>query len=50
MIARDTGWRRGFILLNESLGWPHLLAAALIITGVLMARKAAPVTSSHQKI
>ena len=30
----------GFILLNESLGWAHLLAAALIVTGVLLTRGA----------
>ncbi|MFP4225411.1 MAG: DMT family transporter [Desulfobacterales bacterium] len=32
----------GFILLNEALGWPHLAAAGLIITGVLMARGVCP--------
>ncbi|MCF8112085.1 MAG: DMT family transporter [Desulfobacteraceae bacterium] len=28
----------GFIILNESLGWQHLLAACLIIPGILMTR------------
>lgn len=35
----------GFILLNESLGWPHLLAAGLIITGVVMTRGVASDTA-----
>ncbi len=32
----------GFILLNEALGWPHFVAAGLIITGVLMTRGVCP--------
>ncbi len=35
----------GFIILNESLGWPHLLAAGMIIPGVFMARGNAESTS-----
>ncbi len=34
----------GFIILNESLGWQHLLASLLIIPGVLMTR--GPVSGS----
>lgn len=29
----------GFLLLNESLGWQHLLAAGLILPGVMMTRR-----------
>ena len=36
----------GFILLNESLGWPHLLAAGLIISGVVMTRGVASDTAT----